>query len=114
MTRHCPPQLDGLSKTFENSHSLDSKAMQDFQFLKEIKATWRLTSTKGEEEEELTWHSSASRSLLRLFEIKREMTCTELESCSGQHSDRKLRIPIHGKKQVKLIYKGQSTPSKPM
>lgn len=53
--------------------------MQDFQFLKEIKATWRVTNTKGKEKEELTWHSSASRSLLRLFEIKREMTCTELE-----------------------------------
>lgn len=54
MTRHCPPQLESLSKTFEKSYSLENKAMQDFQFFKDIRATWRVTSTKGEEEEELT------------------------------------------------------------
>lgn len=44
---------------------------------------------------------------------RRKWHVQSLRSCSGQDSDRKLTIPIHVKKQVKLIYKGQSTPSKP-
>jgi len=38
----------------------------------------------------------------------------EHEATQGILDDRKLTVSIHVKKQVKLIYKGQSTPFKPI